>query len=316
LLALVAFRWAVVFVILWAGFRASRFRRLALGIFCCEVGLGLLSYFSAFKSVMFVAIVVALATTRNPRALLRPSIIALTLVVLLFGIFWQSVKIDYREFLRQGGTSQRVVVPVRERFDYLLNRASTMDSEDLEKGFKTGIERTGYLEYFARATAIVPDRIPHQDGRLWGEAITHILTPRLFFPGKKAIDDSDRVKRYTGIWVAGAKEGTSVSLGYAAESYIDFGPVFMFVPILLLGVFWGRAFRLLATTGRHRLLAFGLATSFILLNGILFESSNIKIVGGAVMTILVGWVVLRFGSDRIWSVMTSHRRPDRIARTS
>ena len=88
----------------------------------------------------------------------------------------------------------------------------------------------------------------------------------------------------------------------------------MFVPVLLLGVFWGWAYRVLATTGRHRLMAFGFATSLILLNAILFESSNIKIVGGGVTGFLVAWCVLRFGSDWIWSAMTRGRRRDRHAR--
>ncbi len=314
LLGLGLFRWTVVFVIFWAGFRDHRFRMLAIVLFCLEVGLGLLSYFSAFKSVMFVAIVVALGTTSNPRRLLRPQVLFLAVLVLAFGVFWQSVKVDYREFLRQGSFSQRVVVPVGERVEFLLGRLTSLSVDDLKGGFQTGVERTGYLEYFARATTVVPDRIPYQEGRLWGEAITHIFTPRLFFPEKRAIDDSERVKEFSGVWVAGSMEGTSVSLGYVAESYIDFGPVFMFLPVFALGVFWGRTFRLLSTTGRHRLLAFGFATSFILMNGILFESSNVKIVGGAVTALAVGWVVLRFGGDWIWSIMTHVGRRRRMVR--
>ena len=48
---------------------------------------------------------------------------------------------------------------------------------------------------------------------------------------------------YTGSRVAGTEEGTSIGIGYMAESYIDFGPIYMFVPILLLGVFYGLIYR-------------------------------------------------------------------------
>jgi hypothetical protein len=316
LLALGLFRWTVVFVVLWAGFCDKRFRGLAVALLCFEIGLGLLSYFSAFKQVLFVAIIVGLAATKDPRRFVRPQVLVVALLLVALGVFWQAIKVDYREFLNQGSSSQTVRVPIDKRIEYLSHKVSTLTSDDLAKGFGSGMERTGYLEYFARATTVVPDQVPYQGGRLWGEALTHIVTPRLLFPGKAVINDSDRVIQFTHMWVAGAAEGTSVSLGYAAESYIDFGPLLMFVPVILLGVFWGWAYRVLATTGRHRLMALGFATSLILLNAILFESSNIKIVGGGVTALLVAWCVLRFGSDWIWSIMTRGRRRDRHARAA
>jgi len=303
LLALGLFRWALVFIFLWAGLCDSRFRPLAVGVFLVEIGLGFVGYFSGFKSVIFVAIVVALATTRNRQRLLRLPVLALACILIVLGVFWQSIKVEYREFLNKGTLSQTVRVPVGERIDFLERKVTTITTDDLRKGLKSGAERTGYLEYFARATTVVPDRVPYQDGQLWIEALTHIITPRLLFPEKKAIDDSERVRKYSGVWVAGAAEGTSISLGYVAESYVDFGPWWMFVPVYVLGVFWGWTYRVLATTGPHRLLGFGLASSLILMNAILFESSNIKIVGGAVTSLLVGWLVLHFGSDGIWSLL-------------
>ena len=223
-----------------------------------------MSYFSAFKQVLFVAIVVGLAATKDSRRFVRPQVLVVALLLVALGVFWQAIKVDYREFLNQGSSSQSIRVPISERIEYLSHKVSRLTSDDLAKGFGSGMERTGYLEYFARATTVVPDQVPYQDGRLWGEALTHIVTPRLLFPGKAVINDSDRVVEFTHLWVAGAAEGTSISLGYAAESYIDFGPLLMFVPVILLGVFWGWAYRVLATTGRHRLMAFGFATSLIL----------------------------------------------------
>ena len=66
--------------------------------------------------------------------------------------------------------------------------------------------------------------------------------------------------------------------------------------------FWAAA-ELLATTGDKFLLSLAFAVSFILANGILFESSNVKIVGGALIRLMVGWGLLRFGSDWIWMLL-------------
>ena len=47
------------------------------------------------------------------------------------------------------------------------------------------------------------------------------------------------VNKYCIRKVATAKMGTSWSLGFIAESYIDFGPVFMYIIIFMVGYFIG-----------------------------------------------------------------------------
>jgi hypothetical protein len=240
--------------------------------------------------------------------MLSPAVVAILVIALFVTIFWQAVKLDYREFLNQGTGAQVVLVPPGQRIKFLADRALSMNWEQFQAGLESSAQRTGYLEYFGSAIHMVPEQIPYQHGRLWGEAIRHVLTPRLFFPDKPAINDSERVNEFTGQQVAGAEQGTSISLGYVAESYVDFGPVLMFVPVLMLGVLFGWAYRVLATTGNKFLLSLAFAVSFILSNAILFESSNIKIVGGSLTSLMVGWGVLRFGSDELWMVLKGSSR--------
>jgi hypothetical protein len=58
---------------------------------------------------------------------------------------------------------------------------------------------------------------------MWS-ALKHLVTPRVLFPDKGILaSDSEFVRKYTGIPVAGADQNTSIAFGYAAESYIDFG---------------------------------------------------------------------------------------------
>jgi hypothetical protein len=296
-------RATVVFIIIWVAVVRPRLRPMAAAVILVEIGMGFMGFFSGFKEVLFLAVIALLTAPPNSRRLINSTVASILVLTLLLSVFWQAVKVDYRAFLNQGNAAQVILVPPQQRIDYLVDRALTMDLEQLRAGLEAGAQRTGYLEYFGYAITMVPEQIPYQNGNLWGEAIRHVLMPRLFFPDKPAINDSDRVNKFTGQRVAGAEQGTSISLGYVAESYLDFGPVLMMVPILMLGIFFGLAYRVLATTGDKFLLSLAFAVSFILANAILFESSNIKIVGGALTSLMVGWGLLRFGSDWIWMVL-------------
>ena len=86
------------------------------------------------------------------------------------------------------------------------------------------ISRMWACYYPALALRRVPAVLPYTRGAILGRAIKHILKPRILFPEKAEMaSDSNMVRRYSGVWVAGPKEGTSIAFGYAAESYVDFG---------------------------------------------------------------------------------------------
>jgi hypothetical protein len=72
-----------------------------------------------------------------------------------------------------------------------------------------------------------------------------------------------------------------------AESYIDFGPVGMFVPIFLLGVFYGLIYRYFIARKNFRVLGFALGTALLLTVHQDFGASNAKIVGGIVTGLIV-----------------------------
>jgi hypothetical protein len=106
------------------------------------------------------------------------------------------------------------------------------------------------------------------------------------------IDDSERANHY-GIRVSGADEGTSIGMGYIAETYIDFGEVVMMIVIFLFGVSLGLVYRWMLY---HRpfggLLGLALANSF-LFPAALVETSITKLIGGLVVSLLVSWITAR-----------------------
>jgi hypothetical protein len=120
------------------------------------------------------------------------------------------------------------------------------------------VDRLWDVRYGALATHRVPDYVPHEQGNLILNGFKHILMPRLFFPEKEVAQiNSDAVRKYCGMWVAGAEGGTSIAFGYIAEAYVDFGLPGMFVPILVYGMVMGIAYSWLLRLYRHRDIAVG-----------------------------------------------------------
>src|SRR6185436_2880833 len=118
------------------------------------------------------------------------------------------------------------------------------------------IDRMWAIYYPALAVARVPSVVPHTDGDLLKASLTHVLTPRILFPSKADLpNESEYVRKYSGVWVAGAEVGTTIAFGYAAESYVDFGVPLMFLPPLVFGALMGVAFVWLLRNIQHRELA-------------------------------------------------------------
>ncbi|HUJ12918.1 MAG TPA: hypothetical protein VL284_03925 [Thermoanaerobaculia bacterium] len=315
-LSLVLLRWAVAFLVGWAALQRREFRLLAAIVIVTEVVLGFTGYFGGFKAILFLAIVLITGLGKRARVFTKPALAIACLAAIILASFWQVVKDDYRAVLSGGERAQVVRVPVTERLAFLFQQAGRTSFDDLRYGFNSALDRIGYLDYFALTIETVPVRVPYQYGRLWREALVHVLTPRFFFPSKAEINDSDRTREFTGVWAAGADEGTSISIGYAGESYIDFGPIGMFVPIVLLGVFWGWSYRWLATRTKARLFGLAVATNLLLGTAIYFEYSNIKLFGGALSSLIVLTVVLRYASDRMWRFVAPSSSPRPVVTTT
>jgi hypothetical protein len=246
--------------------------------------------------VFFILLVVALTS----RGALQGRRLVITIIVsgLLFlsGIVWTAVKMEYREFLNRGSGQQEVVVSVDERLDKLQELVSTFTWKRFVEGLDAMTLRVSYVNYFALTMMNVPANIPYENGALWLGSLKHVITPRLLFPNKPILDDSERTSLYTGIQVAGMEEGTSIGIGYMAESYIDFGPRGMFVPIFLLGVFYGLVYRFFVLKSRHKLLGSAVASSILVFGAYTIETSNIKIIGSNTTVVLaMTFAVMLFG---------------------
>lgn len=292
-LCFTAIKWAFVFMLGCAVLEQRR--GYGLLIFCTlsEFCFGLLGFFAGFKNVFFVLAVVVFTSARAFERKRLAIMAGVCLILLVTGSAWSAVKGEYREFLNEGYVTQEVLAPIGERINKLEKLIADFDWPQMVQGFETLILRTGYVEFFARTIGNVPEKIPYERGALWGGALKHVITPRIFFPNKPALDDSERTTLYTGIEVAGAEQGTSIGIGYFGESYIDFGPVGMFAPIFLLGVFYGLIYRCFVVRARYKLIGSALASSILIFGAYNIETSNVKIIGGNVAVLLVLTVFYR-----------------------
>jgi hypothetical protein len=255
LMGLVYFKWVfLTFLIIHTSVIPSNTKYVLLFV-GFEILLSFSGFWSAFKDYILVA--VGAFFTLNRKITAKAFIATLLTVVVTFFIFvvWSASKGKYRAFLTGGLRSQNVVQSNQLNNIFVLWDIVSEDfnaenfSESFERGRDALVYRISYVEYFALALKQVPTFLPHENGQLLQNALEHVLKPRILFPDKKVIYDSDLTSKYTGISFAGRDEGVSFSLGYVPEAYIDFGPVYMFIPIFFFGLFFGWMYKTLLLKG-------------------------------------------------------------------
>ena len=301
LLALAGLKWAFYFILTYVAFsRTGAVRWFWLLAFLLELGLGFGGYFSDFKTVLFYTAFGLLATgvrLSGPRIF---GLLVLVAMALFLAVGWTAIKTDQRDFLNQGSQSQIVAVDFGQGMTNLLGLVGQLDAVAMRDASEAMARRISYVDFFGNVIDTVPSQMAHEHGALWADAIVRPFTPRLFFPGKGVIDDSERTNHYTNLNVSGVKEGTSISLGYMAESYIDFGPWLMMLPVMALGWMLGRFYRWMVNYPHTRgIVGVGFAT-VTLFPAALLETSITKMFGGLVVAMLIAWLVARWLVPRFY----------------
>jgi hypothetical protein len=293
LFAIVTLKWAVLFTLFYVALEKRQGYLQMAFCFAFEAVIGMVGFFSNFKTVFFVLVIALLSSPKKIRGSRLTTIAVLISLLLLLGVVWSAIKGEYRDFLNQGTNSQQVLVPLDERAEKLVAEGAAFSQEQFDNGVQAMLLRISYVQYFAMALESVPTNVPYEDGDLWFAAIKHVFTPRLLFPDKPILDDSDMTQKYLGIAVAGLDKGTSIGMGYMAESYIDFGRVWMFAPIFLLGVFYGLIYRFFIARKSNRILGFALGVGVLSPAVQDFASSNVKIFGGVMTALIISFVAFK-----------------------
>jgi hypothetical protein len=272
-----------------------------------ELVLGFTGFFASFREPLMMLVLVLLERFDSRKLRNWFLVGASVAAILVFGLLWLSIRATLRrsfevEELAQSRTARLGQVASLSR-GFFGSGVETMT-----KNLDFFVERLWAVYYPALAIARVPEVLPHEDGRILLGAVRHVLMPRLFFPNKASLpSDSEMVRKYSGVWVAGADEGTSIAFGYTAESYIDFGLPWMFLPALAFGFLMGRLYRFFLRWIWHRELAIGLVTVIFWLSLYLYERSWIKTLGFS-FTLMIYMGVSVFVLDRLLMGRRTRRR--------
>ena len=291
-------KWAIFFFFFCYYFLFDSHKRLLYIVLIGEIVVSLTGYFSSFKEFFIVGIVLYLFVKKSYSYV--NYILFGAMIVLLFNlmIVWQYVKPEYRSYLSGGEKAQTVTVSKTDALEKLYDLASNSEGLKYQDGITNLLDRITYIDIFSASIAYVPLNRPHEHGRLWLEAIKRVFMPRIFFPGKTAIEDSEKTIAYTGVSFAGASSGTSISLGYVTESYIDFSFPGMLVPLFAWGLLIGIAYKYIITKSYNAIWGLAFAVPFLFQIN-LFEMALDKMVGGFIAFFIIYLLLNKFVIKRL-----------------
>lgn len=263
-----------------------------------EVVVGFSGFFSGFKGIFIVLGTGLLMLTRQYWARVAPALFIGLGALVVLATVWTSVKPAYRAILSQNTRAQEITIGVNERLHSLVGLVGKLEARDLANGIVMLAMRVAYTDYLADVLEYVPDARPHEYGALWSEGILLVLTPRILFPEKGVLpSDSERTMRYTGRLLATGAEGTSISIGYVGDSYVDFGiPGALAIPFAL-GLLYALIARHILAVSYEGDVTVGIAVLVVVLSPVQeFEISSIKLFPG----ILWAWIVASFAMWIVW----------------
>jgi hypothetical protein len=297
-----AIQWIGVFVLSYVCLLQGRGYAYLLVASGIEVVLGFSGFFGDFRNIFFVLVVAFSSAQRKLKLGQFVAITSTAAVALFLMVFWSATKEDYRAFINKGSKLQVVLVPWEERFDYLSDRFGNIDASTIANGLELLIKRITYVEFLGATMEFVPNARPYEDGKMTMNAILHIFLPRLLVSDKAALPNDTAVTiAYTGLPLM-LTAGTSISIGYPGEFYIDFGVFGMMSGMGLLGFFYGKANRYIQRHFSSALIGYG-ATIPLLLPAMYFETALPKTIGGVctsfIVLVLMAKAVLPFALNAL-----------------
>ena len=229
-----------IFILIYSSLLTRRNYVLAASIVVGDMIFGMTGFFAEFKFTILTVLIAAI--TARPRLKVSDGVVVgIAVATILFvSVFWSAMKSDYRNFVNLGSGYQVVSVSMGQRLSYIGEFATSMDSSTVADGVDRLIRRHGYLDFLALTMQNVPDQRPHEYGAMTWAAITHILMPRILFPGKPPLpSDTAVMVTYTGLPPMWDLSRVSISLGNLTEMYIDFGVFGALILEFLLGCIVG-----------------------------------------------------------------------------
>ncbi len=298
---IINFKWAFFILLSMLVFLKNQHKNLFLMMVLIEIAISMSGYFSYFKTylILILLVFVSLKIKWNWKRILSIIVVMVSSVHLL--ILWTAIKPEYRRYLSQGERAQVVSVKTQDALMTLWGLFQDINMEKYLFAMQALSDRISYIDFFSRSLEYVPYYHPHENGNILKTSMKHIFMPRMFFPDKEIIDESNELNLYTGLSMSNAEQGTSFSLGYIGQWYVDLGPEWMFVAIVLYGFLIGLLYYILVQQSPNIVFGMAVATPLLFLVGFV-EGSIRKSLGGSVSYFLIALICLKCFSSWV------HRR--------
>jgi hypothetical protein len=286
-------KWLFFIVYGYVSWARKKWLLLSL-IIIFEFSTGLFSYFSTFKEVLLFTIILALTFVR--RVSVKQFIVGMLIVTGLTAFFltWTAIKGEYRAYLNKGTRQQVISVSRSEAFGKIQEELGNLNWDEYQQALNMLLYRVQYVQHLQLTMDRVPGVLPYEYGNLWKDNITFVLTPRILWPDKPVYEATVKTNKYTGKSYAGLKMGSSFSLGYFADSYIDFGFVGMFIPLALIAFYVLTIYRTFYNfKGLNLLFRYGVV-NLVIYEFSDFESDGLFLFGRLTLMFLVFWLLCKF----------------------
>ncbi|WP_428684637.1 hypothetical protein [Reyranella sp.] len=231
--AIARFKIVAAFLLFTSVMQTGRGWGFLFAVVAVEIGSGMTGLLGDFRGVFVFLGTAALATHIKWTGRTSGYAFLASFALVALALFWTSVKTEYRDYATGGSESQSLQLSLSDRAEYMLGRVAGVADTDWGVASKALLERLAYVDITGLVINVDLAGAEQSSMRQWKDAFSHVLRPRFLFPDKEALSDTEVFIRLTKAdLLENMRGGTSISVGYMAENYVDLG-----FPGMLGGVF-------------------------------------------------------------------------------
>lgn len=278
-------------------FTTGRGARTLLAAIFIEILVGFTGFLSDFRAVFIYVAIAALAARVKWSFTVSAAATIWLSVLLLLALFWTSVKADYRDYLTgYDENTQAIRVSLEDRMAYLGEKAINIGDTKWGETAYMLLIRFAYVDAFGQVISVADNTPEGTAMRQWKDALSHVFQPRILFPDKAALSDTDVYMRLTRADpTEQVRLGTSISVGYMAENYVDLGFPGMLVGVFAIGLMLALVMKYFMSRPLPWMLREGIVMGFAFSAGSVgMEMSLPKMLGATVMFFVVWALIAKF----------------------
>lgn len=294
--AIARFKIMAAFLLFTSVMAVSRGWPFLFAVLGTEILSGMTGLLGDFRGVFVFLGTAALATQIKWTAKTTGYATLATSALVALALFWTSVKVEYRDMATGGAESQALQTSLGDRAGYMVSRLFNAANIDWGQASKALLERLAYVDITGLVINVDLASSEQPKRSQWGDAVAHVFQPRFLFPEKQALSDTDVFIRLTKADVLeNMRGGTSISVGYMAENYVDFGFPGMLGGVFAIGLIVALAIRFFFSFDVPWMVRQGTALAFvysICASGL--EVSMPKILGSSFTFVIAYGLALKF----------------------